>query len=119
MESDDSRARRSGPGMADTALDLYGEMRALREIWPRQDPGVDPDQTALRLLSMATCEGAAALGLQSELGTLTEGKRADFAVTDLPDTAGGSALATAVVEQVHAGAVRATFTDGICRYQRD
>jgi 5-methylthioadenosine/S-adenosylhomocysteine deaminase len=104
---------------SNTVLDLFGEMRALREIWSRQDPRVDPDQAALRLLSMATCEGAAALGLQNELGTLTEGKRADLAVTDLPDTAGGSALATAVVEQLHAGAVRATFTEGICRYHRD
>jgi imidazolonepropionase-like amidohydrolase len=42
------------------------------------DAGIPNDQ----VLRMATIEGALALGLESQLGTLEEGKLADFVVLD-------------------------------------
>lgn len=104
---------------SNTGLDLFAELRALRDLWTRQEPGTDRDQMAERLLHMATAEGAAALGLAGELGSLTAGKRADLTITDLPPARITSGLVEAVVGGLDAGAVIATFTDGCLRYQRD
>ncbi|MDC0709699.1 5'-deoxyadenosine deaminase [Stigmatella sp. ncwal1] len=62
-------------------LDLFMEMRLAALLHkPRVGPlGMPP----LRVLEMATLEGARALGLESEVGSLEEGKRADVTVVDL------------------------------------
>lgn len=62
-------------------LDLFLEMRLAALLHkPRVGPlGMPP----LRVLEMATLEGARALGLEAEVGSLEEGKRADVTVVDL------------------------------------
>ncbi|MDY7228546.1 5'-deoxyadenosine deaminase [Hyalangium rubrum] len=62
-------------------LDLFMEMRLAALLHkPRVGPlGMPP----LRVLEMATLEGARALGLEQEVGSLEVGKRADVTVVDL------------------------------------
>jgi 5-methylthioadenosine/S-adenosylhomocysteine deaminase len=62
-------------------LDLFLEMRLAALLHkPRVGPlGMPP----LRVLEMATLEGARALGLEHEVGSLEEGKRADITVVDV------------------------------------
>jgi cytosine/adenosine deaminase-related metal-dependent hydrolase len=62
-------------------LDLFVEMRLAALLHkPRVGPlGMPP----LRVLEMATLEGARALGLEQEVGSLEEGKRADVTVVDV------------------------------------
>ena len=62
-------------------LDMFTEMRTaslLQKV--RMGPESLPARAALR---MATIEGARALGLEGELGSIEEGKRADLAVVNL------------------------------------
>jgi len=61
-------------------LSLLEEMR--EAAW--RHPTVPPEQ----FLRMATLNGARALGLDAELGTLEPGKRARFTVVPLPDRTG-------------------------------
>ena len=58
-------------------LSLLNEMRCVA----RRHPAVGLD----RVLQMGTLSGARALGLESEVGTLEPGKRADLAIVALPD----------------------------------
>ncbi|ATB27910.1 5'-deoxyadenosine deaminase [Melittangium boletus] len=62
-------------------LDMFVEMRLAALMHkPRVGPrGMPPE----RVLEMATLGGARALGLESELGSLEAGKRADVTVVDL------------------------------------
>ncbi len=63
-------------------LDLFGEMRlaSLLAKVATGDPSTVPAATALR---MATLNGAAALGLDAQMGSLEVGKLADIAAIDL------------------------------------
>jgi len=63
-------------------LDMMGEMRsaALLAKAVAQDASAVPAMTALR---MATINGAKALGLEQEIGSLTIGKSADVIAIDL------------------------------------
>jgi cytosine/adenosine deaminase-related metal-dependent hydrolase len=62
-------------------LDMFVEMRLAALLHkPRVGPRGMP---AERVLEMATLGGARALGLEDELGSLEEGKRADVTVVDL------------------------------------
>lgn len=101
---------------SNATLDLFAELRALRRIWLEQEPAVDPETVADRLISMATSEGAAALGLHHELGSLTAGKRADIVVIDPPTR--HRALTRGVLDELQASDVVATFTDGALRHHR-
>jgi 5-methylthioadenosine/S-adenosylhomocysteine deaminase len=57
---------------SNTDLDLLSEARAVRAIGPAI--------TSRRLLRMITADGAKALGVDDDFGTLEPGKQADFAV---------------------------------------
>ena len=59
-------------------LNLFSELKAMR--W------LAPNVPASRILESATLTGAAALGLDSELGSLTPGKRAAMIAVTLPDS---------------------------------
>lgn len=62
-------------------LDMFTEMRLAALIHkPRTGPR---GMSAATVLEMATLGGARALGLEAELGSLEEGKRADITVVDL------------------------------------
>jgi cytosine/adenosine deaminase-related metal-dependent hydrolase len=62
-------------------LDMFTEMRLAALVHkPRVGPLAMP---AERVLEMATLGGARALGLEAEVGSLEEGKRADITVVDL------------------------------------
>jgi 5-methylthioadenosine/S-adenosylhomocysteine deaminase len=67
-------------------LDMFSEMRttALLAKAISGDPRAVPAGTALR---MATINGAKALGLESEIGSLERGKSADFIAVDLSPAA--------------------------------
>jgi len=58
-------------------LNLFSELRAMR--W------LAPQVPAARLIESATLIGARALGLETELGTLSAGKRAEMVAVALPD----------------------------------
>jgi cytosine/adenosine deaminase-related metal-dependent hydrolase len=62
-------------------LDMFMEMRLAALLHkPRVGPrGMPPE----RVLEMATLGGARAIGMEAELGSLEEGKRADVTVVDL------------------------------------
>jgi cytosine/adenosine deaminase-related metal-dependent hydrolase len=57
-------------------LSLFEELRRLR-VW-------DPEVPARTLLRWATCNGAVALGLDDELGTLAPGRRARVLAVQMP-----------------------------------
>ncbi len=71
-------------------------------------------------LALATVDAAAALGLQSELGTLTMGKRADMTVVTIAGTPYDPVEdpAAAVVFGGSAYGVRATIVNGQIRYRQ-
>jgi 5-methylthioadenosine/S-adenosylhomocysteine deaminase len=93
-------------------LDMFTEMRTAALLQK-----VTRGTTALpahRVLRMATLDGARALGLENEIGSLEAGKRADITILDLkrlhltphPD------IVSTVVYAAEAGDVRTVLVDG-------
>jgi cytosine/adenosine deaminase-related metal-dependent hydrolase len=70
---------------------------------------------AARALRMATIDGAQAIGLNKEIGSIEVGKRADVIVVDVSELhaapAGGDVV-SALVYSAQASDVRATIIDG-------
>lgn len=62
-------------------VDMIEEMRFV-SILPLMFAGM-PNYTPLELLSMATVNGAEALGLDNEIGSIAQGKRADLVFFDM------------------------------------
>ena len=81
-------------------LSMFEEMRAFAEAHPRVPP--------LRILEMATLNGARALGLAGQAGELAPGARADLIT--IPFAGKPSEAATAVLS--HRGDVSSTMIDG-------
>jgi 5-methylthioadenosine/S-adenosylhomocysteine deaminase len=66
-------------------------------------------------LRLATIDGASALGLEKEIGSLEKGKRADVIVVDLAQPHSSPRrddVASALVYSAQASDVRATIIDG-------
>ena len=68
--------------------------------------------TAAQVLEMATREGAKALGIDEEVGTLEAGKRADLVVLDGERLGVGGDPATRIVFGGGSRAVRDVMVDG-------
>lgn len=93
-------------------LDMFTEMRSaalLQKVWRGADV-----LTAARVLRMATREGARALGLESEIGSIEEGKRADLIVVDLErlHTTPRPDVVSTIVYAAEAADVRDVLIDG-------
>lgn len=67
-------------------------------------------------LRLATLEGARALGVEDEVGSLENGKWADFAVVEMAP--GGEAPEKEVLEAAAGGGVAATVAGGVLIYNR-
>ncbi len=94
------------------SLDLFAEAAAAYALWQRQAGGAfDPRGAARRILRWLTIEGAQALGLERELGSITVGKYADLAVVALPDPV-NTDIAEQLCTGVRADAVRCTVVAG-------
>jgi 5-methylthioadenosine/S-adenosylhomocysteine deaminase len=93
-------------------LDMFTEMRTAALL---QKLAHGPEALpAARVLSMATIDGARALGLEKEIGSLEVGKRADVIVVDLDQlhsTPSGDVVSALVYSAV-APDVRTTIIDG-------
>ena len=89
------------------SLDLMADVKSLHDL--AVAGGYTADDLDDRLLHAATMGGATALGLDAALGSLEVGKRADFAVFDLPGSEPVSA-ANVARRLVHDGASHCTAT---------
>lgn len=94
-------------------LDMFTEMRTAALLQKAlHGPEVLPAGRALRL---ATIDGARALGLEKEVGSLEVGKRADVIVVDLAQPHSSPRrddVVSALVYSAQASDVRATIIDG-------
>jgi 5-methylthioadenosine/S-adenosylhomocysteine deaminase len=94
-------------------LDMFTEMRTAALL---QKVLISPDVLpAKRVLRMATIDGAAALGLRSEIGSLEPGKRADVIVVGLKELHNSPAprdLMSSIVYSAVAADVETVIIDG-------
>ena len=93
-------------------LDMFEEMRLAALVQAvRREPGA---LTARDVLAMATREGARALGLEAEIGSIEAGKRADLIVVDrrAPHLAPGTDPYSTLVYAARGHDVRTTIVDG-------
>nr|WP_256434477.1 MULTISPECIES: 5'-deoxyadenosine deaminase [unclassified Myxococcus] len=94
-------------------LDIFHEMRLAAVL---HNPRVGPRaMTPLRVLEMATLNGARALGLEDEVGSLEQGKRADITVVDVSGLHCGPSAEDILAPLVHSARgsdVTHVFIDG-------
>lgn len=93
-------------------LDMFTEMRTAALLQKlAHGPEILP---AIRVLQMATIDGAKAMGLDGEIGSIEAGKRADLAVVDLNQSHStpGRDVVSALVYSAQATDVRTTIIDG-------
>src|SRR5436305_7060671 len=93
-------------------LEMFTEMRTAALLQKAlHGPEVLP---AARALRMATIDGARALGLEKEIGSLEVGKRVDMLVVDVSEShaAPTGDVVSALVYSAQASDVRATIIDG-------
>ncbi len=101
---------------SNNSLDMFESMKvaSLVQKSQRWDPSALPAQ---RALDMATFQGALALGIDSQVGSIEEGKAADLILVDLADpnlipVHGASGLISNLVYSAKAGNVDTTIVDG-------
>ncbi len=94
-------------------LDAWVEMRLAALLHkPRTGP---TSMSAMQVLEMATLNGAKALGLENDVGSLEEGKKADLSVVDLSDARSTPNADDVISTLVYSGQstdVRDVFIDG-------
>jgi 5-methylthioadenosine/S-adenosylhomocysteine deaminase len=93
-------------------LDMFTEMRTAALL---QKLAHGPEMLpAVRVLQMATIDGARALGLDQEIGSIEIGKRADVIVVDLEclQTSPAPDVVSALVYSAQPADVRTTIIDG-------
>src|SRR2546421_620857 len=93
-------------------LDMFTEMRTAALLQKAlHGPEVLP---AARALRMATIDGAQAMGLDKEIGSIEAGKQADIIVVDVSEShaAPTGDVVSALVYSAQASDVRATIIDG-------
>ena len=102
-------------------LNMFQEMRLAALIQkPLHGPTAMPARTLLRL---ATAGGAAALGLEREIGSITSGKRADLILLDLsrlwnrPATTTAEDLAVSIVHSCTPTDVHSVMVEGEWLYR--
>jgi len=102
-------------------LNMFQEMRLAALIQkPLHGPTVMPART---LLKLATAGGAAALGLEREIGSIASGKRADIILLDLsrlwnrPVSATADDLAVSIVHSCGPTDVHSAMVDGEWLYR--
>ncbi|MCR4426687.1 MAG: 5'-deoxyadenosine deaminase [Firmicutes bacterium] len=100
-------------------LDQFIEMRMAALIHkPRLGPTAMP---ALTVLEMATVRGARAMGLEHEIGSIEEGKKADLVLLDLARPhawpSAGVDLPSRIVYSAHSSDVVLTMVDGKVLYE--
>jgi cytosine/adenosine deaminase-related metal-dependent hydrolase len=99
-------------------LDTFAEMllaAGIARVQHRDDP-----MPARDVVALATCDGAAALGLSAEVGSLEQGKRADVTVVDVAQAHhapfAGRDPYTTLVHAARPTDVRLTMVDGRVLY---
>ncbi|HKP39379.1 MAG TPA: 5'-deoxyadenosine deaminase [Pyrinomonadaceae bacterium] len=93
-------------------LDMFTEMRSAALLQKlAHGPEILP---AVSVLQMATIDGARALGLESEIGSLEAGKRADVIVVDLRQlhSSPQADVISSLIYSAQASDVRSTIIDG-------
>jgi 5-methylthioadenosine/S-adenosylhomocysteine deaminase len=93
-------------------LDMFTEMRSMALLQKAMHgPQVIPARQALR---MATIDGAKALGLEAEIGTLETGKRADVIVVNVDSlhSTPHADIVSAIVYSAQSSDVRSVVIDG-------
>ena len=113
LERDISVSLGADGAACNNRLDMFTEMRTAALLQKAlHGPEVLP---AARALRMATIDGARALGLEKEIGSLKVGKRADVIVVDLAQSHSSPRrddLVSALVYSAGSSDVRATIIDG-------
>jgi atrazine chlorohydrolase/5-methylthioadenosine/S-adenosylhomocysteine deaminase/melamine deaminase len=98
------------------AVNMIAEMKTLCLIHRavNRDPSVITPEKALE---MATIDGARAIGLESEIGSIEVGKRADITLLDcrVPQMTPHPDIAASIVFQANGSEVRDVMVDGSWR----
>ncbi|SCX02629.1 amidohydrolase family protein [Mycolicibacterium fluoranthenivorans] len=97
------------------SLDVLADVSALYRIARAQ--GYTAPDLHSRLFAAVTAGGAAAMGLDDRLGSLTAGKLADITVVGIEESTAADTLA-AIVEAGQ-GSAEATIIDGAIRFARE
>ncbi|MDO8643437.1 MAG: amidohydrolase family protein [bacterium] len=92
------------------SVSLWDEMRAALEL---HGGGANAPVSASEILEMATLGGASALGMESEIGSLEKGKKADFIVVASHENIPLEELAGWLIRHTREGAVKKVYVDGI------
>lgn len=101
---------------SNNSLDMFSEMK-LAALFAKNRTGDATVLDAATVLEMATINGAKALGLESHIGSLEQGKQADVITVELGTHAGNSPVFCVQSAMVYAAAradVCDVFVDGEC-----
>ena len=100
---------------ANNSYDMFKEMQVLGKLMSYREGEPNPISSQ-KIVEMATIDGARALGLQDQVGSLESGKRADLIALDLDEVGwgphGAQDIYTALVYSINGLYVTDTMVDG-------